>query len=85
MAIRNPEAGGIIRAMRKDLSQDITKFITEHAPELDLDYKSSSGLSSGVELGPSITHICLRDSEDEEDVNPPSGKQKQWSFCKIKS
>ncbi|KAG2237858.1 hypothetical protein INT48_002159 [Thamnidium elegans] len=48
LAIRNPEAGGIIRSMRKDLSQDISQFINEHAPELDLDYKSSSGKDDDV-------------------------------------
>lgn len=73
MAIRNPEAGEIIRSMRKDLSEDITKFITEHAPELDLDYKSSSGLSSSIELSPRISHIQLLESDDDV-MNPQSGK-----------
>lgn len=75
LAIRNPEAGGIIRAMRKDLSQDISQFINEHAPELDLDYKSSSGSNSSSILSRrnSITHLVL--TEDDDDViNPQSGK-----------
>ncbi|GAA5796671.1 hypothetical protein HPULCUR_002046 [Helicostylum pulchrum] len=73
LAIRNPEAGGIIRAMRKDLSQDISQFINEHAPELDLDYKSSSGSNSSSILSRrnSITHLVL--TEDDDDViNPQS-------------
>ncbi|KAI9481651.1 MAG: hypothetical protein EXX96DRAFT_480997, partial [Benjaminiella poitrasii] len=35
LAIRNPEAGEIIRSMRKELSKDITVFINKHAPELN--------------------------------------------------
>lgn len=78
LAIRNPEAGGIIRSMRKDLSQDISQFINEHAPELDLDYKSSSGSSGSnsssiLSRRNSIIHLVL--TEDDDDViNPQSGK-----------
>ncbi|CAO3649521.1 unnamed protein product [Cunninghamella echinulata] len=31
LAIRNPEVGKLLRAMRKDLSQNITEFVNEHA------------------------------------------------------
>jgi glycerol-3-phosphate O-acyltransferase/dihydroxyacetone phosphate acyltransferase len=33
--IRNPEAGGILRSMRQDLSRDITEFINTHAPNFN--------------------------------------------------
>lgn len=77
LAIRNPEAGEIIRSIRKDLSQDITKFINEHAPELDLEYiksGSNSGVSSSVELSRSNsqTQLVLPGSDDV--FNPQSGK-----------
>lgn len=68
LAIRNPEAGSIIQSMRKDLSQDITRFITEHAPQLDLDYKSGS---SSEQTSPQPNHLVLLDSDEE--VNPLSG------------
>lgn len=81
MAIRNPEAGEIIRTMRKSLSEDITEFINEHAPELDLDYKSgcnsglSSALSSGIELSreDSKTNLLVL-SENDNVINSQSGK-----------
>lgn len=81
MAIRNPEAGEIIRTMRKSLSEDITEFINEHAPELDLDYKSgcssgmSSALSSGIQLSrdDSKTNL-LALSESDNVINYQSGK-----------
>jgi hypothetical protein len=76
LAIRNPEAGEILRSMRKDLSHDITQFINEHAPELELNYKSesSSGVSSSVELSRSNsqTQFVLPGSNDV--INSQSGK-----------
>ncbi|KAI7898707.1 uncharacterized protein BX663DRAFT_523811 [Cokeromyces recurvatus] len=33
LAMRNPEAGEIIRSMRKELSEDITEFVNKYAPE----------------------------------------------------
>lgn len=76
LAIRNPEAGEIIRSMRRDLSVDITNFINEHAPELDLDYKSgcTSGVSSSVELSRnnSNAQLVLLESDDII-INPQSG------------
>ncbi|CAO3690864.1 unnamed protein product [Rhizopus microsporus] len=41
LAIRNPEAGEIIRQIRKDLAKDITDFINQHAPELGLEGTST--------------------------------------------
>ncbi|KAI8890293.1 hypothetical protein K501DRAFT_237319 [Backusella circina FSU 941] len=35
LVIRNPEAGGILRSMRKELSRDITDFINTHAPNFN--------------------------------------------------
>lgn len=75
MAIRNPEAGEIIRSMRKDLSRDITAFINLHAPELGIDGNSSttssasssshSSNASSVEVSRtnSDTNIDQRNSE----------------------
>lgn len=88
LAIRNPEAGHIIQSMRKDLSQDISTFINEHAPELDLDYKSQSSSNSTsrslspLNLGPSqdnITHLVLTAEEGEGEqymINHQSGRKR---------
>lgn len=46
LAIRNPEAGQILRSIRQDLSQDITKFINEHVPELGIERSSNDSSSS---------------------------------------
>lgn len=66
LAIRNPEAGQILRSIRQDLSKDITKFINEHAPELGFDGGSSSnssgrssGNTSSAELSPNNSQSNL--------------------------
>jgi hypothetical protein len=46
LAIRNPEAGQILRSIREDLSKDITEFINEHAPELGFDGSNSGNNSN---------------------------------------
>ncbi|KAI8645408.1 hypothetical protein BD408DRAFT_459351, partial [Parasitella parasitica] len=48
LAIRNPEAGEIIRSMRKDLSKDITELINQHAPELGIDGSNSTSNSNST-------------------------------------
>ncbi|KAI9262679.1 hypothetical protein BY458DRAFT_515082 [Sporodiniella umbellata] len=49
LAIRNPEAGEILRQMRKDLSKDITDFVNRHAPELGLDLSPLSDQNTSHE------------------------------------
>ncbi|CEP09741.1 hypothetical protein [Parasitella parasitica] len=56
LAIRNPEAGEIIRSMRKDLSRDITEFIIQHAPELGIDGSVSGSSSNAGSLEVSRTN-----------------------------
>ncbi|KAG1219580.1 hypothetical protein G6F35_007374 [Rhizopus arrhizus] len=46
LAIRNPEAGEVVRQMRTDLSKDIIEFINHHAPELNLEEHSDTESSS---------------------------------------
>ncbi|GAN03179.1 glycerol-3-phosphate acyltransferase Sct1 [Mucor ambiguus] len=69
LAIRNPEAGEIIRSMRRDLSRDMTEFINLHAPELGIDGNSSSSNHSSansVQASRSNSDTNLLDQRNSE-------------------
>lgn len=82
MAIRNPEAGEIIRSMRKDLSRDITEFINLHAPELGIDGNSTATSSTSssnnhssansVQVSRSNSDANLQDQRNSESSSSTS-------------
>ncbi|KAF1807178.1 hypothetical protein FB192DRAFT_1271796 [Mucor lusitanicus] len=82
LAIRNPEAGEIIRSMRKDLSRDITEFINLHAPELGIDGNSTATSSTSssnnhssansVQVSRSNSDANLQDQRNSESSSSTS-------------
>ncbi|KAL7334472.1 Glycerol-3-phosphate/dihydroxyacetone phosphate acyltransferase [Mucor circinelloides] len=86
LAIRNPEAGEIIRSMRKDLSRDITEFINQHAPELGIDGSSSrnpsvaSSTTSSSSNNSSANSVEVSRSNSDANLDQRNSESSSTSF-----
>lgn len=76
LAIRNPEVGTLLRAMRKDLSHNITEFVNEHADIiLPDDEKQPSSNNEKNDI-----HIETQEIEIQEVEQPQQQQQQEIGF-----
>lgn len=85
LAIRNPEAGEIIRSIRSDLSTDITNFVNEHAPELGVEVNSGATSSVEVSRNNSSDSLIVHGNHEHLVIDTESSSREDESFLEYTS